>query len=203
MDLSLLPFLPGKPHELLFIELKLPLLPLFALLPRLCLSDTLLTFMLLENDLPTRSAHDLGRPHAKDSPRIQLALTACPDLEPHLQQLKVLHRTLLRLILAALLLLLLLLDAAVELGLQALDLLVLAEQVLDGAFAAEEIAVVAGDGVAAALETEVAGVEGLEGVAGEASPLLAVVAFEQGAFVRAGERGVLAYGLWGYGERAT
>lgn len=73
----------------------------------------------------------------------------------------------------------------------------LAEQVLDGAFAAEEVAVITRDGVAAPLQTQVAGIERLEGVAGEAGSLLAVVAFEKGAFVGAAGRGggLLVYGL--------
>lgn len=68
----------------------------------------------------------------------------------------------------------------------ALDLFSLGEKVLKGAFAAEEVAIGAGYGVAGAEEAEIAGVEGFEGVAGEAGALLAVVAFEEGAFVGAG-----------------
>lgn len=57
-----------------------------------------------------------------------------------------------------------------------LDLLVLGEEVFDGAFAAEEVAVRAGDGVAGAEKAEVAGIEGFEAFAGEAGALFAVVA---------------------------
>lgn len=59
----------------------------------------------------------------------------------------------------------------------------LAQQVFNRALAAEDVAERTRHGVARAHQAEIAGVEGLERVAGEPRALAAIVAFEERAFV--------------------
>ena len=130
--------------------------------------------ILLEHNLAVLPAHYSGRPptHAAHGiPPLRLLLLlllllpAVPDLEPHLEQLEILDRLLLGLLLFQHSLLLVLLHPPIQLGLHALDLLALRQQVLHHALAAEQVSLRAGHRLACPHQAQIAGVKRLERVA--------------------------------------